>query len=123
MKVYHVEKKEVEYLEYFIAIRTGIFGDIYYVADDFSEEINLIYCHASGFIKIEVNINNFFKFPEHFYEKLGHCAFSDIDEIFEKIERWWELPTLQGLPIIPQKVLKIFHHGLQAILESESQGC
>lgn len=120
MEIYYVKNKEVEYFEYHIAIRAGLFGDIYYVTEDFSKEINLIYCHNKGVIEIEVDLEDFSEFPEDFYKILGHCAFSDIEEILEKIERWWELPTLQDLPVISQKVFKTFHYGLQAILESKS---
>lgn len=123
MNIYHIERKVVgeKELEYYIAISKSIFGDVYYVLDcNYLEslvEIKLVYCN--GLIEFEIYADDFCEFEEYYYEQLGHCAFSDIEEILERIQE--EFP-FQGslLPEISKRVVGCFPWDLKEIWKNKN---
>lgn len=123
MKIYHIEKGKSEY---YIAIREGkgskesIFGNFYYLLNCNSQgsliEITLICC--DGRIVFDFWSDDFFEFPEHYYELLGQFVFFDVSEISERIQEDESLLPLSELPKFSKKVANHFPWELREILRT-----
>lgn len=124
MNIYYIERNVVDEkeLEYYIAIGKSIFGNVYYVLDcNYLEsfvEIKLIYCN--GLIEYEIYADDFCEFKEHYYEQLGHCVFSSIEDILERTQED-ELPlSFSELPEISKRIVSCFPWDLREILKNKN---